>query len=93
MFDYPCPQYTVPIITEANLTALISSMSKGVKTVQYADKKIEYQSIDDMMKIYRWMLAQLNPCGAGITKVAAYYESGLGGPCGTETEEHSFRTR
>lgn len=92
---YPCPQYQPPLITEAALTALLANITAGVKEVQYADKKVIYQSLGDMWKIYYWMVGILYPCsGAGRqTKVSAQYCSGLGYPYGDgmETEEHSFR--
>lgn len=93
--QYPCPQYVPPMVTQEALAALLANITSGVKEVQYADKKIIYHSIDDMWKIYYWMVSILQPCsGAGrMTKVSAQYCSGLSYPHGDgmETEEHSFR--
>lgn len=79
MAVYPCPQYVPPIITVDNYNALVRKIMSGTRVVQYADKRVEYHSLEDMMKIRAWMESVLYPCsGAGRpTKVSAHYVSGL----------------
>lgn len=89
MNEYPCPQYVPPALTQAAMDTLFASISSGTKEVQYADKKVVYQNVEDMFKIWRWMQAMLSPCGGGPVKVAAYYDSGLRSvdDCYPETSE------
>lgn len=47
----------------AQLTALESALASGHLEVQYADKKVKYQTTADMMKLRNQMLAELTAAG------------------------------
>lgn len=88
--EYPCPQYEPPVITDAAIAAMLAALTSGAKVVQYGDKRIEYQSVGDMWRIFRWMQAMRNPClGIGQqTRVIADFNNGLQRPRSDyETEE------
>lgn len=45
--------------TEENLLALEQAIVEGVKIVEYSDKKVEYRSLDEMMRIRDLMKKKL----------------------------------
>lgn len=45
--------------TEENLKLLEQAIVEGVKVVEYSDKKIEYRSLDEMIKIRNLMRKEL----------------------------------
>lgn len=89
---YPCPQYLPPSMTVESLDTLFQSMADGVKEVQYADKKIVYQSFDDMRKIYDWMYGMLYPCSSvrAPMSVGVMYASGLNRSRGSANESEEY---
>ncbi len=53
--------------TESQLTALETAIAKGVLSVQYADRRITYQSLTEMIKLRDVMRAEIGvamPAGA-----------------------------
>lgn len=46
--------------TQAELTALEEAINQGVRRVQYADKSVEYRSLDEMQRIRLQMLRELD---------------------------------
>ena len=45
--------------TSAQLAALEEAIAQGALVVQYADKRVEYRSLDDMQRIRRQMRLDL----------------------------------
>lgn len=46
--------------SQTDLDALETALAKGVRRVRYSDKEVEYQSIDDMIKVRELMRQQLS---------------------------------
>ena len=44
------PEYT-PLFTQQSLDAINIAIANGASKVKYADKEIEYRSLDDLMRI------------------------------------------
>lgn len=57
--------------TQEQLTALTEAISLGATSVQYADKKVEYRSLNEMLRLKNTMEAQL---GIGKTNRRKYVE-------------------
>jgi len=97
--ENPLPQYEIPAVTLEAYQTLLNNLVNGVKEVQYADKRIVYQSVPDMWKILSWMRPQVpggvDPILASSQRrvVADYNDGKSAGGYGLETEEHSWRTR
>lgn len=51
----------LPLFTLANYQTLLAAIAQGAKVVEYADKKIEYNSLDEMLRLRSLMAAELNP--------------------------------
>ena len=51
----------LPAFTLANYATLLAAIAQGAKVVEYADKKIEYNSFDDLLRLRALMAAELNP--------------------------------
>lgn len=45
--------------TQADLTALEAAINEGIRRVQYADKNVEYRSLDEMERIRARMVREL----------------------------------
>lgn len=45
--------------TQSDIDALKDAIKKGVREVQYQDKRVRYNSIDDMLKALRLMEEEL----------------------------------
>lgn len=58
--------------TEENLVALEQAIVEGVKVVEYSDKKVEYRSIDEMMKIRNLMRKELCTGKSSKTKTGLF---------------------
>ncbi len=91
--SYPCPQYPQPPVTAEMIAALYTAIATGTKEVEYADKRVVYQSASDIMAIIRWMEGLLYPCSGVMHKSVGVYDSGLQRPhFGAENEEIYWRT-
>lgn len=51
--------------------ALVAAIAQGSKMVQYADKRVEYRSLDEMLQIKKDMEQQLG-IGAGSNSFQGY---------------------
>ncbi len=51
----------LPAFTLANYATLLAAIAQGAKSVEYADKKIEYNSMDEMLRLLAIMRSELNP--------------------------------
>jgi hypothetical protein len=69
---------TIPV-TEAMLAALAQAIAGGVKVVWYADRRLEFMSLDDMLRAYDWLLGQLGIAGAAPVRRVACFSKGLDG--------------
>jgi len=49
--------------TQTQLDALEDAISKGVRTVKYEDKEVEYRSLEDMLKLRDLMRRALGLTG------------------------------
>jgi hypothetical protein len=67
---------TIPV-TEAMLAALAQAIAGGVKVVWYADRRLEFMSLDDMLRAYDWLLAQLGMPGPEPVRRGACFSKGL----------------
>jgi len=67
------PTLEVPF-TEENYLTLVAAIAQGSRVVEYGDKRVEYRSLDEMMRILGMMERTLgiNNTGAG-RRVADYY--------------------
>lgn len=91
MYLNPCPSVALPPVTMELYTALLEAATSGEKEITYADKKIVYHNVADLMKVLSWMWRILNGQASG-GRIAMTYESGLTRPrYGLETEEEDFR--
>jgi hypothetical protein len=45
--------------TSAHLSALEAAIAKGVRSVSYGDRRVEYGSIDEMLKLRATMAAAI----------------------------------
>lgn len=50
--------------TTADLEALDKSIAKGVTSVRYADRTVQYRSLEEMLKIRALMMDELGLPGA-----------------------------
>ena len=67
------PTLEVPF-TEENYLTLVTAIAQGSRVVEYGDKRVEYRSLDEMLRILGLMERTLgiNNTGAG-RRVADYY--------------------
>lgn len=56
-----CDEVYKTAFTLENLSILESALVKGVRRVKYADKEIEYRTINEMNQIRNMMISALNP--------------------------------
>lgn len=54
---------SLPTFTLDNLTALNEAIAAGARKVKYADKEVEYNNLDDMLKLRNLMMAEISPSG------------------------------
>lgn len=45
--------------TEADLTAVRTALTRGERTVQYADRSVTYRSVDELVQIEQRILREL----------------------------------
>jgi hypothetical protein len=62
--------------TSDDLNTLKAAIAQGVREVEYADKKITYRSLDEMLKIQRLMEKELGLNNGG-GRVIADFSNGL----------------
>lgn len=59
--------------TQAQLDALDEAIASGSKRVRYADKEVEYNSLDDMLRLRQLMNDELHPdTRKGNRKLASF---------------------
>jgi len=65
--------------TQSQYDALCSAIAEGALIVKYADKQVEYRSLDEMLKIKAMMAADLLPSTntTGSRRIVGVYGSGL----------------
>lgn len=54
----------MPTYTEEQLASLDRAIAEGALIVQYRDKKIEYRSLNEMLRIRALMASDLGAAGA-----------------------------
>lgn len=68
---------------QSDLDALETALAKGVRRVRYSDKEVEYQSIDDMIKVRELMRQQLSVT-TRPQRIYARFSKGLRSTCDSE---------
>jgi hypothetical protein len=63
--------------TLAQLQVLENAIATGSKEVVYGDKKVTYNSLDDMLRVKRMMEAQLYPGNIPVRRKYADYDKGI----------------
>lgn len=65
--------------TTDDLTKIERAIAKGVLTVEYADRRVTYQSLDAMRRLRQEMRDELNAAaGTPRKRVIRLYQSGRG---------------
>ena len=84
------PTTTVPVVpvTPEMLAALAQAIAGGVKVVWYADRRVEFMTLDDLLRAYDWLLAQLGIPGARPVRRGACFSKGLDTGYGFGAVEH-----
>lgn len=82
---------TIPVlpVTPEMLAALAGAIAGGVKVIWYADRRVEFMSLDDMLRAYDWLLAQLGIGGARPVRRGACFAKGLDGSTLNAGPEHA----
>lgn len=62
--------------TQDHLTRLTDAIAQGALSVEYADKKVTYRSLDEMLKIKRDMEFQLGIRKTGVHFTTAEFITG-----------------
>jgi hypothetical protein len=62
--------------TQDQYTALVDAISQGVTKVKYADKEVEYRSLDDMLRLKKLMETELGLVKGGIKTTLASFTRG-----------------
>lgn len=63
--------------TQEQLDALEEAIAQGVTTVAYGDKRVEYRSLQDMIRLRDMMRKDLGQVTAGGTTVLPKFSKGL----------------
>lgn len=63
--------------TQQQLDTLDAAIAQGVRVVKYADKTVEYQSLDDMLKVRRLMAAELGLINSDFVRKFAQHSKGI----------------
>lgn len=58
--------------TQADIDKLKTAMAKGVKSVRYVSGQVDYQSVDDMLKVLDVMENEVNPARKSQRRVARF---------------------
>jgi hypothetical protein len=64
--------------TQSDLDALDAAIKKGVRSVSYQSGRVDYHSLDDMLKLRALMAGEVNGTSTPSTTVGVY-ASGLQG--------------
>lgn len=72
--------------TQQQYDALNTAIAQGAKKVKYADKEVEYNSLDEMLKLRRLMESELGIGNANNRVIRTTFKKGLK-PTGLEGEE------
>lgn len=59
------------------LTVLKAAIAQGARVVEYADKKVEYRTLSEMLQIQRQMEAELFPIPKKSYRQYAEFSKGL----------------
>lgn len=65
------------IYTMEQYQALIEAIAEGVLEVQYADKKVRYRSLSDMLQVKKLMEDDLGLTKAGSNRRVGVFSKGL----------------
>jgi hypothetical protein len=68
-------------VTPEMFAALAQAIAGGVKSVSYADRSIDFMSLDDLMRAWQWLGAQLGIMAplAPVRRVACFSKGLTGG--------------
>jgi hypothetical protein len=64
-------------VTPDMLASLASAIAGGVKVIWYADRRLEFMSLSDMLRAYDWLLGQLGIPAAQPRRIGACFSKGL----------------
>ncbi|MFP4560992.1 MAG: phage head-tail joining protein [Thiohalorhabdus sp.] len=64
-------------VSQSDLDELERAIKQGARTVEYADMKVEYRSLNEMLRTRDWMRRELGRAEAG-GRVTPKYSKGLG---------------
>jgi hypothetical protein len=67
-------------VTPDMLAALAQAIAGGVKYVQYADRRVDFMSFDDLRRAYDWVLGQLGVGQNVPVRRGASFSKGLAAP-------------
>lgn|SRR5262245_37862382 len=83
-------------VTPEMLGALAQAIAGGVRHVWYADRRVEFMSLDELLRAYDWLLGQLGVVGARPVRRGACFSKGLDtgyGPWGGVVEHQEIPGR
>ena len=63
--------------TQTQLDALEEAIAQGSLSVQYGDKRVQYRSLDEMLRLRDLMRKELGKITAGSTTVLSKFGKGL----------------
>jgi hypothetical protein len=66
-------------VTEQNIAALRAAIATGVRVVQYADRRLEYQTVGDMIKALALFEGILDPTASRPVRYSTRFSKGLSG--------------
>jgi hypothetical protein len=72
---------TVPVVpvTPEMLAALAGAIAGGVTQIWYGDRRLNFMSLDELIRAYNWLLGQLGIAGAEPVRRVACFSKGLDG--------------
>jgi len=65
----------MPTYTQAQYNALSQAISQGATRVKYADKEVEYRTLDEMLRLQKIMENDLWPNNSSTPKNTRFYGS------------------
>lgn len=63
--------------THDDLKALDDAIKQGVKTVEYSDRRVEYRTLNEMIRLRNLMKNEVEPENRGPQRVYASHTKGL----------------
>ena len=72
--------------TPKMLATLQAAIATGTKSVYYGDKRVDYRSLDEMIRVQNIMLRALGMADKCATRKFAEFNSGVNRPFGTWPE-------